>query len=55
MTKFKEEDFITRKEAIKKLGKYAALTSLGTFIILNPKQSQAQSFPPDGGGDPFVF
>ncbi|WP_299015268.1 hypothetical protein [uncultured Polaribacter sp.] len=53
MTKFEDEDFITRKEAVKKLGKYAALTSLGTFIILNPKRSQAQSVPPNAGGDPF--
>ena len=28
---------ITRKEAIKKMGKYAALTAVGTFMILNPK------------------
>ena len=30
---------ITRKEAIKKIGnygKYAALTALGTYMILNP-------------------
>lgn len=31
---------ITRKEALSKMGKYAALTALGTFIILNPKKSQ---------------
>ena len=37
---------ITRKDAIKKMGKYAALTAVGTFIILNPKQAQAQSVPP---------
>ena len=29
---------ITRKEALKKMGRYAALTSLGTFMILNPKK-----------------
>ena len=34
---------ITRKEALKKMGRYAALTSLGTFMILNPKKAQAQS------------
>ncbi len=37
---------ITRKEAIKKIGnygKYAALTALGTYMILNPQKSQAQS------------
>ena len=43
---------ISRKEAIKKMGKYAALTATGTFLILNPKKSQAQSIP-DPGGDPF--
>ena len=46
----KQED-ITRKEAVKKLGKYAALTALGTFMILNPKKSQAGSAPPNPGGD----
>ncbi len=40
-----ENNQINRTEAIKKMGKYAALTALGTFIILNPKKSQAQSFP----------
>ena len=34
---------ITRKQAIKKMGKYGALISLGTFMILNPKQAQAMS------------
>jgi len=43
---------ITRKEAIKKMGKYAALTAAGTFLILNPKTAHAQS-PPDAGGRPF--
>lgn len=41
----KQED-ITRKEAIKKIGnygKYAALTALGTFMILNPQKAQAAS------------
>ena len=37
------ENKITRKEALKKMGKYAALTAAGTFLILNPKQAQAQS------------
>ena len=39
---------ITRKQAIKKMGKYGALISLGTFIILNPKQAQASSAAPVG-------
>ena len=37
---------ITRKDAIKKMGKYAALTAVGTFMILNPKKAQANSTPP---------
>ena len=44
---------ITRKEAISKMGKYAALTAAGTFLILNPLKSQAQSLPPDPNGNPF--
>jgi|TARA_B110000977_G_scaffold175516_1_gene230330 hypothetical protein len=42
---------ITRKDAIKKIGnygKYAALTALGTYMILNPQKAQAQS-PTDPG------
>jgi len=44
---------INRKEAIKKIGnygKYAALTALGTYMILNPKQAQAQSPEAPGTG-----
>ena len=36
---------ISRKEAIKKMGKYAALTAMGTFMILSPKKAQAWSDP----------
>ena len=36
---------ITRKEALSKMGKYAALTAVGTFIALNPRKSQALSLP----------
>ena len=32
---------ITRKDAIKKMGKYAAITAAGTLLILNPKKAQA--------------
>jgi hypothetical protein len=46
----KNSSGITRKDAIKKMGKYAALTALGTFMILNPKKAQAQSTPPNPGG-----
>ena len=39
---------ISRKQAIKKMGRYAALTAIGTFAILNPKKAQASSTtPPD--------
>jgi len=37
---------ITRKDALKKIGsfsKYAALTALGTYIVLNPQKAQAVS------------
>ena len=43
---------ITRKEALKKIGnygKYAALTALGTYMILNPQKAQAASAPADPG------
>lgn len=41
---------ITRKEALEKIGnysKYTALTAIGTYLILNPKNAQAAS-----GGNP---
>jgi hypothetical protein len=52
--KQQKEEEISRKEAISKIGnygKYAALTALGTYLILNPQKAQAQS-PADtpGGG-----
>jgi hypothetical protein len=43
---------ISRKDAIKKMGKYAALSTISTFIILDPKKAQASSASPspsDGG------
>ncbi len=48
------EHEITRKEALKKIGtygKYAALTAMGTYLMLNPKQAQAMS--PDSLGEGF--
>ena len=48
----KKED-ISRKEALKKIGnygKYAALTALGTYLILNPKKAQAASPEAPGTG-----
>ncbi|MDY0781027.1 hypothetical protein [Tenacibaculum sp. IB213877] len=47
------EEKISRKEALKKLGnysKYTALTALGTYMILSPKKAQAASPEPPGGG-----
>ena len=46
MKKKENKDLINRKNAIKKMGRYASLTALGTFMILSPKQAQAQSAPP---------
>ena len=43
---------ISRKDAIKKIGnygKYAALTALGTYMILNPQKAQASSALSDPG------
>lgn len=40
---------ITRKDAIKKMGKYAALSAISTFIILDPKKAQATSASPNPG------
>ena len=53
-TKDHEEEVpsgITRKDAILKMGKYAALTAMGTFMILNPQKAQATSANPSIGGD----
>jgi len=46
ITKKKTQETITRKEALTKIGsysKYAALTALGTYLILNPQKAQASS------------
>lgn len=43
---------ISRSEALQKIGnygKYAALTALGTYLILHPKSAQAQSTPGNPG------
>lgn len=37
---------ITRKAAVKKVGKYAAVTAAAMFVVLSPKESQAQSGTP---------
>ena len=42
---------ISRKDAIKKMGSYAAFAGLGTIIMLNPQKAQAQSgIDPPGFG-----
>lgn len=49
-----KEENITRKKAIKKIGsygKYATLTAIGTYLLLNPKTAQAGS--PNAPGDGF--
>lgn len=50
----KQHQDMTRKEALQKIGnygKYAALTALGTYIMLHPKKAQAAS--PEAPGDGF--
>ena len=42
-------EMLSRGDAIKKIGGYAALTALGTFMILNPQKAQAQSIVNPGG------
>ena len=50
-TKETNKQEISRKEALKKIGRYSALTAIGTFMILSPKKAQAQSIPGTGFGD----
>tara|TARA_X000000950_G_C13724712_1_gene581732 strand:+ start:663 stop:833 length:171 start_codon:yes stop_codon:yes gene_type:complete len=48
-----KEQEITRKDALKKIGnygKYAALTALGTYMVLNPQKAQSQSPESPGTG-----
>jgi hypothetical protein len=46
----KQDKKIDRKQALKKMGKYAGLTALGTFMLLNPQKAQAQSPVSPGNG-----
>ena len=51
--KQEESQEISRKDALKKIsnyGKYAALTALGTYMILNPQKAQAASPEAPGTG-----
>lgn len=43
-----KDEEITRKQSIKKMGKYAAAATL--FLVLSPKDSQAQSAAPPTPG-----
>jgi len=45
-----ESENITRKEALKKAGKYAAFTAASMLIVLSPKDSQATSKLPTNPG-----
>lgn len=51
ITKEKQSKEITRNEALKKAGKYAAFTAASMLIILSPKESQAGSPPEPGWGN----
>ena len=47
----KSKNHISRAEALKKMGKYSALTATATFMLLSPKASaQSSSTENDGGG-----
>lgn len=37
---------ITRKEALKKVGKYAAFTATSMILLLNPTKAEAQGSDP---------
>ncbi len=45
-----EVDCISRKEALKKAGKYAAFTAGAMMFFFSPKKAQAYSNPDDPGG-----
>lgn len=52
-TKIENNKVISRKDAIKKIGnygRYATLTALGTYLILNPQKAQASSPEAPGVG-----
>lgn len=55
MKKKLNRGMISRKDAIFKVvsyGKYAALTALGTYFLLDPKRTQASS--PSGPDNPGI-
>lgn len=55
MKKINNNNQITRKEALSKMGKYAALTAIGTFLTLNPRKSQALSLPGPPAANDEIF
>lgn len=45
---------ISRKDALKKMrsfGKFAALTAIGTYVLLSPQKAQASSPEAPGSGN----
>jgi len=44
-----EEKKISRRVAVKKVSRYAAVTTLGTMVLLSPKGAQAASKAPTPG------
>lgn len=42
-----KKEKITRKDAIRKMGTYAAFTAVGTMVLLSPKAAQAGSTVPE--------
>ncbi|MGK0448751.1 MAG: hypothetical protein ACJA2M_002552 [Polaribacter sp.] len=49
----KNSQDLSRKDALKKIrsySKYAALTALGTYLVLNPQKVQASSLEDPGIG-----
>ena len=52
MVKHTHKEEISRKDALKKIGnygKYAALTAVSTYMLLNPKKAQASSTSSEPG------
>ena len=48
----KQDEKITRKEALKKAGKYAAFTAAAAIVMLSPKEAQAGSGQAPGNANP---
>ena len=46
----KNKELINRTEALKKLGKYSALTAATTFMLLSPKAAANDSVGTGNGG-----